>query len=65
MEQGRVSAGQAWVDSWWQACAACGSADATLRCSACKAARYCSKECQKAHWKGHKAVCKQLRAEKQ
>ena len=52
-----MSAGQAWVDSWWQACAACGSADATLRCSACKAARYCSKECQKRHRGAHRSLC--------
>ncbi|KAJ7193141.1 hypothetical protein GGX14DRAFT_478988 [Mycena pura] len=26
-------------------------------CSACKDARYCSKECQKAHWKVHKLSC--------
>ncbi|KAG2180011.1 hypothetical protein INT43_003798, partial [Umbelopsis isabellina] len=29
-----------------------------LRCSACKKSSYCSRECQKDHWKnGHKAVC--------
>jgi hypothetical protein len=35
------------------------------RCSGCKVARYCSKECQTEHWgapAGHKAVCKRLRA---
>ena len=30
------------------------------RCSACLAAGYCSPECQKAHWKAHKASCKRL-----
>jgi hypothetical protein len=29
-------------------------------CSACKAASYCSRDCQLAHWKQHKKVCKQL-----
>merc|ERR1712216_134894 len=28
---------------------------------ACKKANYCGKECQKAAWKGHKAICKQNR----
>jgi hypothetical protein len=35
------------------------------RCSGCKVARYCSRECQTEHWgapAGHKAVCKRLRA---
>ncbi|RXW14219.1 hypothetical protein EST38_g11634 [Candolleomyces aberdarensis] len=27
-------------------------------CSACKLVSYCSKECQTAHWKRHKRVCK-------
>eukprot|EP00798_Chlamydomonas_sp_ICE-L_P007285 gene7285-401_t len=31
------------------------------RCSACRSARYCSKECQTAHWaSGHKKECKKL-----
>jgi hypothetical protein len=35
------------------------------RCSGCKVARYCSRECQAEHWgapAGHRAVCKRLRA---
>jgi hypothetical protein len=33
-------------------------------CSSCKAAKYCSRECQTAHWKmGHKSVCKRIKAE--
>lgn len=32
-----------------------------LRCSRCKTARYCSRECQLAHFRGgHKKVCKQV-----
>jgi len=34
----------------------------SCRCSACRTARYCSKECQKEHWKQHKTACKVLAA---
>ena len=30
----------------------------SFRCSRCKIAKYCSKECQKAAWKQHKKQCK-------
>jgi hypothetical protein len=32
------------------------------RCSKCKAAAYCSRDCQAAHWKRHKPVCKAIAA---
>jgi hypothetical protein len=32
------------------------------KCSACRVARYCGKECQAQHWKQHKPVCKALAA---
>ena len=33
-----------------------------MSCSLCKSVKYCSRECQAAHWKaGHKQDCKQLR----
>lgn len=38
-------------------CPSCGKPGKFL-CSRCKSVRYCSKECQKAHWKEHKKVCK-------
>ena len=42
-------------------CGACGSsAKATKFCSKCKSVKYCSKECQRAHWKVHKKVCKEI-----
>ena len=41
-------------------CANCFAPGDTLRCSRCKSAFYCSRECQSAHWKGgHKAKCNQ------
>jgi hypothetical protein len=45
------------------ACAVCGAANtsdgAKLRkCAGCRAVRYCSPACQKAHWREHRAACK-------
>ena len=47
-------------DEYW--CKAC-SKPATLRCSACNAVWYCSKDCQKMDWtgdRGHKIMCPKL-----
>lgn len=41
-------------------CSFCGKADQTplRKCSRCRNAQYCSKECQMVHWKnGHKETC--------
>jgi hypothetical protein len=39
-------------------CSNCGTSGAKLTCGQCKAAHYCSKACQKQHWKnGHKGGC--------
>lgn len=44
-------------------CARC-SKPADQQCVKCKAVRYCSKGCQKAHWSAsHKKECKTLRTE--
>ncbi|GFH53174.1 hypothetical protein CTEN210_09650 [Chaetoceros tenuissimus] len=43
-------------------CAKCGMQDSTqklLVCGNCKFFRYCSRECQVAHWKDHKVRCKE------
>jgi len=42
-----------------QTCSYCGaaSAQALLVCGACRGAQYCSRDCQKAAWPTHKAVC--------
>jgi hypothetical protein len=37
-------------------CASCGAA-AALHCSRCTRVKYCSKECQRAHWKAHRPSC--------
>ena len=39
-------------------CAACGEAGASLKCGGCGLVYYCSRECQKKHWKVHKKECK-------
>lgn len=50
-------------------CAACGNAEASMRCSGCElpadtgnpfATVYCNHKCQKKDWKTHKAICKQI-----
>ncbi|GME40652.1 n-lysine methyltransferase smyd2 [Neofusicoccum parvum] len=39
-------------------CNACGKAsDELLRCSRCRKAHYCNKECQKKAWKKHMQIC--------
>ncbi|KAI0061696.1 hypothetical protein BV25DRAFT_1886486 [Artomyces pyxidatus] len=34
------------------------AAKAPLKCSKCKSAKYCDKNCQRAHWPQHKEYCK-------
>lgn len=40
-------------------CDACGK-EAANHCGACKRTKYCSQDCQKSGWIGHKAICKKL-----
>jgi hypothetical protein len=40
--------------------AGCMSEKATSVCGRCEAVRYCSRECQRADWKAHKAACEVL-----
>jgi MYND finger len=42
-------------------CANCDNDDSEIKklaCNSCKLAFYCDKECQKAHWRVHKVVCR-------
>jgi len=45
-------------------CAAseCKDGSALLKCNGCGIALYCSKECQRSHWKAHKVDCKRQQA---
>ena len=45
-----------------EACSFCGEQEMDLlRCGRCKSVFYCSKVCQKQHWKkGHKERCKAM-----
>ncbi|KAJ7475892.1 hypothetical protein FB451DRAFT_1397282 [Mycena latifolia] len=47
-----------------RACSGCGrspaeGANAFAKCGKCGTSHYCSRECQVAHWKEHKPMCKQ------
>ena len=44
------------------ACGTCGKREASKVCGGCNRVRYCSVDCQKAAWKGHKPVCAPLKA---
>ncbi len=37
--------------------AGCVSEEASSVCSRCNTVRYCSRECQRGHWKAHKPAC--------
>lgn len=40
----------------------CGATTGLKRCGGCRAVRYCSVECCRAHWKAHKAECRRVQA---
>lgn len=49
-------------DTYKLACISCGISPKTklFKCGRCEITRYCSKECQKNHWKEHKKFCCKL-----
>ena len=39
-------------------CDHCGKSDNLFKCSSCKLAQYCDRNCQRANWPKHKVICK-------
>ncbi|KAJ6469399.1 hypothetical protein C8R45DRAFT_1016921 [Mycena sanguinolenta] len=67
--------GEKWLDNRKQtpktverhskACRICGAREplvTLLRCNNCKYIFYCSRDCQRAHWKHHKVECREMAA---
>ncbi len=46
-----------------QFCLKCDKPESTMICSKCNNARYCSSDCQRAHWADHKIKCSADRGE--
>lgn len=46
-------------------CAHCGTTERKLlKCRGCRAAYFCSDDCQKANWPAHKAACKEMQRQR-
>lgn len=67
MPPSTTAAAQPAVAAADERCAACGrrSGESGIEnlksCGACHSVRYCGQECQRAHWRIHKAACQQAR----
>jgi len=42
-------------------CVVCTEKAGSLRCSSCKAVRYCGVDCQKRQWEFHKSICHEIK----
>ncbi len=51
------------IESTVSRCGWCGTKVTKARCSQCKRAQYCSKECQTLHWPEHKTKCIRIKNE--
>ena len=50
------------IEKYCSNCGVAGVANKDVKlCNSCKCVWYCSAACQKAHWKGHKKECKEIR----
>ena len=50
------------IEKFCSNCGEAGVANTDLKlCNSCKCVWYCSAACQRAHWKGHKKECKEIR----
>ncbi|KAL4419065.1 hypothetical protein ABPG77_010344 [Micractinium sp. CCAP 211/92] len=56
-----VAAAQPSEPRFVRTCAAegCGRTSSLKRCAGCGAVRYCSLQCQRAHWRAHRRACRQ------
>jgi hypothetical protein len=48
-------------ETFSKSCWKCKKPDATLTCGACRAVRYCNKECQVPDWQNHRGQCHEFR----
>ena len=55
MERDATQPGKEMIGS--DICTQCGKPEAKKRCSQCKFVFYCSADCQRAAWPGHKGAC--------
>jgi len=55
-----ISSGGDELEKLQSDCVFCGASGARQKCANCLIVYYCSRECQVAHWKVHKVICKEM-----